>query len=217
MSTIASGNLSRRPPSPGGEVLRLLRPRSEAQTCFCVSVVRSGFAHSMLACQDRETDSSCAPTGFCGHQLPSAAGEVDVYIIAEDKWVTVQPTADPTHAAPGPRSVAGFSHFQSPFPALSNAVAVAYHGERDASNQGHAGAGQFWDDVWVLLKEGDDIHDGWSWQYLDVYSDDHLPEGRGWFPPAAWVDGHGDTRLVLFGGLLSSNERSDELWELEIN
>ncbi|TBU25310.1 hypothetical protein BD309DRAFT_947861 [Dichomitus squalens] len=155
--------------------------------------------------------------GFCGQQLPSAAGEVDIYIIAEDKWVTIQPTADPVHGSPGPRSVAGFAHFQSPFPALSNSVAVLYHGEREASSQGHAGAGQFWDDVWVLLKEGDDVLNGWQWQQLEVYSDDHLPEGRGWFPPAAWVDGHGDTKLVLFGGLLSSNERSDELWELEIN
>ncbi|KAI1793182.1 hypothetical protein LXA43DRAFT_286162 [Ganoderma leucocontextum] len=155
--------------------------------------------------------------GFCGQQLPSAAGEVDVYVISEDKWLTVQPTADPTHGSPGPRSVAGFTHFQSPFPALSNAVAVLYHGERDASSQGHAGAGEFWDDVWVLLKEGDDVLNGWSWQHLEVYSDDHIPEGRGWFPPAAWVDGHDDTKLVLFGGLLSSNERSDELWELEIN
>ncbi|KAI0756257.1 galactose oxidase [Daedaleopsis nitida] len=157
--------------------------------------------------------------GFCGHELP-AAGEVDIYVVSQDKWVTVQPTADPAHGSPGPRSVHGFTPFQSPLPELANAVAVVYHGERDASNAGHAAAGSFWDDVWLLSKEpGGDILAGWAWQRLDVVSedDDHFPEGRGWFPPVSWVDPHGESKVVMFGGLLSDNSRSDELWELEIN
>ena len=161
--------------------------------------------------------SSHSITGFCGHELP-AAGEVDVYIISEDKWITVQPTADPAHGVPGPRSVHGFARYQSPLPELANAVAVLYHGERETSKLGHAGAGDFWDDAWVLSKEpGEDVMAGWTWQKLDVVGDDHLPEGRGWFPPVSWVDDHGDAKVVMFGGLLSSNSRSDELWELEIS
>ncbi|RDX51881.1 hypothetical protein OH76DRAFT_1462928 [Lentinus brumalis] len=155
--------------------------------------------------------------GFCGHELPPA-GEVDVYIISEDRWFTVQPSADPTHGTPGPRSVHGFVHFVSPAPELANGVAVLYHGERDASSLGHAGAGTFWDDIWILSKEpNDDISSGWQWRKPEVVGEDHLPEGRGWFPPISWVDGHDDTKIVMFGGLLSSNDRSDELWELEIN
>lgn len=30
-------------------------------------------------------------------------------------------------------------------------IALLYHGERDASSLGHAGAGAFWDDAWLLL------------------------------------------------------------------
>ena len=37
------------------------------------------------------------------------------------------------------------------------------------------------------------------------------PEPRGWFPSASYVSG-GKTRIVLTGGLLSSNERSGEVW-----
>ena len=38
------------------------------------------------------------------------------------------------------------------------------------------------------------------------------PEGRGWFPSAGFQDEAGETKVVMFGGLLSSNQRSDELW-----
>lgn len=164
-------------------------------------------------------DQTCILTGFCGHELP-AAGELDVYVVSEDRWATVQPIPDPAYGSPGPRSVHGFAPFQSPLPELANAVAVVYHGERDASNAGHAGAGSFWEDVWLLSKEpGEDVLAGWAWQRLDVVSedDDHFPEGRGWFPPVSWVDPHGESKVVMFGGLLSDNSRSDELWELEIN
>ncbi|KAI0737043.1 hypothetical protein C8Q80DRAFT_1215052 [Daedaleopsis nitida] len=120
--------------------------------------------------------------GFCGHELP-AAGEVDIYVVSQDKWVTVQPTADPAHGSPGPRS-------------LANAVAVVYHGERARVTPGTPPP-----------VPGGDILAGWAWQRLDVVSedDDHFPEGRG------------ESKVVMFGGLLSDNSRSDELWELEIN
>lgn len=37
------------------------------------------------------------------------------------------------------------------------------------------------------------------------------PEPRGWFPPASYIR-NGKTRVVLTGGLLSSNERSGQVW-----
>ncbi|CDO73082.1 hypothetical protein BN946_scf185007.g136 [Trametes cinnabarina] len=156
--------------------------------------------------------------GFCGHELPDTPGVVDVYFIAEDKWWTVQPAADPVHGSPGPRSVHGFVRFQSNSEKTSDAVAVLYHGERDASKLGHAGAGSFWDDVWLLTKDPghEDPLSGWGWRKVDI-GGGSAPEGRGWFPSASWVGPNGDTRVILFGGLLSSNTRSDELWELTID
>ncbi|KAF8133238.1 hypothetical protein EV363DRAFT_1162410 [Boletus edulis] len=38
-----------------------------------------------------------------------------------------------------------------------------------------------------------------------------LTDSRGWFPPASYVR-DGKTRIVLTGGLLSSNERSGRVW-----
>ncbi|OJT04461.1 Nitrile-specifier protein 5 [Trametes pubescens] len=155
--------------------------------------------------------------GFSGDELPAVPGSVDVYSIEENKWSTVEPFPDPIHGYPGPRSVHGSSPYQSQAPHLSNAVAILYHGERDASTLGHAGAGTFWDDAWVLAKEpGDSAISGWAWHKVDVGAAD-VPAGRGWFPPASWVDPEGNTRVVMFGGLLSSNTRSDELWELRVD
>ncbi|KAH9858348.1 galactose oxidase [Lenzites betulinus] len=152
--------------------------------------------------------------GFSGQELPATAGSIDVYSIEQDTWWTAQPAPDPSHGSPGPRSVHGFSPFQSP--SQTNALAILYHGERDASTLGHAGAGTFWDDAWVLSKEpGADILSGWAWHKVDVGQTD-VPEGRGWFAPASCVDPDGNSRVLLFGGLLSSNTRSDELWELRI-
>jgi hypothetical protein len=49
-----------------------------------------------------------------------------------------------------------------------------------------------------------------------VPRDAEKPEGRGWFIGASDIDDDGETSVVMFGGLLSSNERSGELWSLMI-
>ncbi|KAH9837280.1 galactose oxidase [Rhodofomes roseus] len=153
--------------------------------------------------------------GFSGCELPKEAGILDMYIVEDDRWVTVAPAADPEHGVPGPRSVHGFQPFQSRSPALSNAIAVLFYGERDASTLGHAGAGTFWNDVWLLSKDkASSDTDGWQWTKVTT-DGSTVPEGRGWFASAEWVE-DGTSRIVMHGGLLSSNERSDELWELQI-
>ncbi|GBE77465.1 hypothetical protein SCP_0103400 [Sparassis crispa] len=162
--------------------------------------------------------------GFSGYELPSEAGSLDVYSIEEDKWFTVQPKADSEHGSPGSRSVHGFAPFQSTSPSLVDAVALLFHGERDASTLGHAGAGTFWHDVWLLTKQkADGVTDGWAWKKAEVTATNatsesilSVPEGRGWLGSTAWVDDKGNSRIVMHGGLLSSNERSDELWELQV-
>lgn len=154
--------------------------------------------------------------GFSGYELPDNAGEMDIYSIENDQWLTVLPKEDATNGVPGCRSVHGFVPFTSSSPDLGNAVALLYHGERDASTLGHAGAGTFWSDLWLLQKDrNSSITHGWEWRKVEVKSD-FAPEGRGWFPSAYWVDSDGETKVVLQGGLLSSNERSDETWLFEI-
>ncbi|KZT72908.1 galactose oxidase [Daedalea quercina L-15889] len=153
--------------------------------------------------------------GFSGYELPKEAGIVDVYVVQDDKWLTVTPTADSEHGVPGARSVHGFQPFKSSSPSLSSALAVLFYGERDASSLGHAGAGTFWNDVWLLSKTNSSSYaDGWQWTKV-ITDSSSAPEGRGWFASAEWLE-DGASRIVMHGGLLSSNERSDELWELQI-
>ena len=156
--------------------------------------------------------------GFSGYELPDVAGDIDIYSIGSDQWYTVKPEPDEVHGVPGPRSVHGFVPFTSASPALQDVVALMYHGERDASTLGHAGAGTFWSDIWLLRKsEMTADTEGWKWSKVEIEEGNSpIPEGRGWFPSASWIDSKGNTQVVLQGGLLSSNDRSDETWLLEI-
>ncbi|KAF8444134.1 hypothetical protein L210DRAFT_3534039 [Boletus edulis BED1] len=75
------------------------------------------------------------------------------YMPSTNTWLTVYPAPDPEHGFPGARSVHGLV----PFVIRTNAtlegipVALLHHGERDASSVGHAGAGVFWNDAWLLV------------------------------------------------------------------
>ncbi|KAI0783334.1 hypothetical protein C8Q75DRAFT_795498 [Abortiporus biennis] len=168
--------------------------------------------------------------GFSGAELPdpSQPGIIDIYSVTSNIWFSsIQPSPDPKHGYPGPRSVHGFTSFSfsSPAPASplhddSQVKAILYHGEKDASSLGHAGAGVFWDDVWVLSHDNSldslSITEGWSWKRLEVVGDEK-PEGRGWFPPSVWKDEETQKdRVVMFGGLVGNNERKGELWVLDV-
>ena len=159
-----------------------------------------------IFCLERK---SIAGLGFAGHELGSD-NTLDIYDIRTDTWRTVVPSADPQHGRPGPRSVHGFVGFSSP--KYPSAVALLYHGEREASKLGHAGAGAFWSDVWLLQETS--TEPGLEWKFVPV--EGKGPEERGWFPAASFTK-DGVTKVVLQGGLLSSNGRSDELWLLEID
>ncbi len=155
---------------------------------------------------------ACPPphiAGFAGEELDT----FDVYDIRADVWRAIAPTPDPEHGSPGPRAVHGFVPFVSR--RHPRALALLYHGERGPSSLGHAGAGDFWDDVW-LLEAGAEGGPELAWKYVQVPRDKPAPAPRGWFPSASW-ESSGETKIVLHGGLLSSNERSDELWLLEID
>lgn len=152
--------------------------------------------------------------GFAGYEL-GADHVLDIYNIASDSWRSVVPAADPIHGYPGPRSVHGFVPCQPT--SSSPAIAVLYHGEREPSSVGHAGAGTFWDDVWLLDYFHSKTPGEFQWRKAVAAEDGEHPEGRGWFPGASYVDEHGYTKVAMFGGLLTSNARSEELWVLEID
>ncbi|KAG1867107.1 hypothetical protein C8R48DRAFT_704240 [Suillus tomentosus] len=143
--------------------------------------------------------------GFAGYQLPtSTPPPLDIYTPSTNSWTTVVPSSDPQQGYPGARSVHGLVPLSTPD---GTGVALLYHGESDASDLGHAGAGKFRDDAWALVwREG-----GLRWKKL-IIEGDSTPEGRGWFPSTSYTAPGGGTRVVLSGGLLTSNERSGEVW-----
>ncbi|KIJ62350.1 hypothetical protein HYDPIDRAFT_94603 [Hydnomerulius pinastri MD-312] len=156
--------------------------------------------------------------GFAGYELPKvtdgATLPLDIYTPSNNTWATIYPAADPDHRFPGPRSVHGLIPFSSPASPGSHEVPVAllYHGEGDASALGHAGAGKFWDDAWLLLASPSSSPASADWKWKKLATAGTKPEGRGWFPSTSYVTPEGKTRVVLTGGLLSSNARSEEVW-----
>jgi hypothetical protein len=127
---------------------------------------RSVFSYVVPPRSQRNT------AGFAGVQLPQVSEgsppPLDIYTPSTDTWTTVYPAPDPEHGFPGPRSVHGLVPFSTgahtntsgPVP-----IALLYHGERDASSLGHAGAGVFWDDAWLLLATSTS---GLRWKKLRV-------------------------------------------------
>jgi len=171
---------------------------------------RGGTALAVVCLRDEEGPAIIRFAGFAGYEL-GADHTLDIYTISSDTWRSVVPAPDSTHGYPGPRSVHGLVSFKSK--SNPDAIALMYYGERDASTLGHSGAGTFWDDIWLLERKG---AEQLSWKKVSSPEGGKSPEARGWFPSASFLDEAGETNVVLFGGLLSSNERSDELWVLKI-
>ncbi|KAI5988251.1 galactose oxidase [Pisolithus marmoratus] len=157
--------------------------------------------------------------GFAGYELPNVVPPpLDVYIPSSNTWLTLTPSPDPVHGYPASRSVCGLIPF---FSSSSTAVdgntnipiALLYYGEKAPSSLGHAGAGEFWDDVWALVASPNPSFENivTEWKKLDTVGPEK-PAPRGWFPSASYVTPEGKTRIVLMGGLLSTNERSGEVW-----
>lgn len=141
--------------------------------------------------------------GFDGKN--EIGGQLDYIDISRDseetaaKWQSVKFDEG---KCPGARSVTGLQvvHIKDePF-------LVAYLGERDASNLGHAGAGVFWNDIWALAltREGEIASE--SWEKCEIESKgEELPE-RGWFAS----DLVGKDQVLVYGGLNARNERESD-------
>ncbi|KAJ3280048.1 hypothetical protein HDU76_009291, partial [Blyttiomyces sp. JEL0837] len=122
--------------------------------------------------------------GFNGSELD------DIWIWKESECVWRKVTVDEKGGKPEPRSVCGFVGLEK------LGKAVLFHGEKDPSASGHAGAGRYASDVW-LLEVRDDATATWT-QCLPgpVANGDIEPSARGWISASAY---EGD-KLVMMGG-----------------
>ncbi|KAF8546816.1 hypothetical protein OG21DRAFT_1501830 [Imleria badia] len=188
------------------------RHRADSLTCTPTTLPPiPTLSSSSFASEDSQNDTP----GFAGIQLPQDTPPLlDIYTPSTNTWSTVSPAPDPEHGFPGARSVHGLVPFiagthANTFETWPVPVALLYHGERDTSSLGHAGAGVFWDDAWLLLAASSALQ--WKKLRIDVThrTGNPAPEPRGWFAPASYVH-DGKTRVVLSVGLLSSNGRSSE-------
>lgn len=83
---------------------------------------------------------------------------------------------------------------------------IVFGGEVEASDQGHAGAGQFSNDLYCFDAQKR------SWHNLQPNNDDtECPESRGWMASTS-IPGRG---IIIHGGVAESNDRLGDLWLLE--
>ena len=156
-------------------------------------------------------------------------GEMDV-IPKTGGWVTEQIPEEAQ--GPGNRSVCGLHAITT---GQGRNYLVLLLGERNASNQGHEGAGQFWNDVWAYQVRpegmtGASVKDAirgavgaktWEGQWAkteiaEASMEDGLhakgPGARGWFASAAVGEAGENASVVLWGGLNEKNEREGDGW-----
>lgn len=137
--------------------------------------------------------------GFDGTK--EQGGTLDVFDPKDGDWTTIPFAAD-DREGPVPRSVCCLLALRI----CGRDSLLTMFGESDPSNLGHQGAGRMLGDIWVF-----DIESG-HWQKV-LPQDGDKPLPRGWFA-ADVVD---DSRVLIQGGLSTSNERLDDVWLLEFN
>lgn len=127
-------------------------------------------------------------------------GSLDVYDVATDTWESIPYQADGVEG-PSARSVGALVGVE----VAGKSLLLYIFGEGQASSQGHAGAGNFWDDVWV--------HQVGSrtpvWNKMSFEGE--RPEARGWFAAAS-----AGASVIIHGGLDTNNERLGDWWELTV-
>jgi Galactose oxidase, central domain len=156
-------------------------------------------------------------------------GKGEMAVIAETgSWEKV--VAEGDNASPGKRSVAGLHPLTT---GQGRNYLLCMLGEKTPSNEGHKGAGEFWDDIWSFqiqptgmtgasLKDaarqmvGAKIAEN-SWARVDVseYSKTDgkapTPSPRGWFA-STYDDDYDRMSVVLWGGIGADNERLGDGW-----
>ncbi|KAF8435314.1 hypothetical protein L210DRAFT_3694324, partial [Boletus edulis BED1] len=106
---------------------------------------------------------------------------LDIYMPSTDTWPTLYPAPD---GFPAAHSVHGLVPFMTSTVANRERIPIAllHHSEKDTSSVGHAGAGVFWANAWLLVVTSTSKSTpSLEWKKLRVEGTD-LPEPRGWFP-----------------------------------
>jgi hypothetical protein len=144
----------------------------------------------------------CRYGGFDGkRELGGQLDYLDVEPSPDGKDAKWQSTTFEEGDCPGPRSVTGLSVVNI----KNEPHLIAYLGERDASNLGHAGAGVFWGDIWALKLSKESGIAAEKWEKVEIEGAESLPE-RGWFAS----DVVSDDRILVYGGLNAKNEREED-------
>lgn len=168
--------------------------------------------------------------GFCGHELGGPLAEYD---IAAGTWsehpCPVIDAADGSvQSEPPARSVYAFHAL--PLNGLHVRiadqdwvpVAILSHGEGEGAPKelGHAGAGKFLSDTWVLVHRSSGGKGQYAWVAPALQPGGAIPEPRGWFASgileADRNDEHTLGQLVLHGGLNEANRRLGDAWVLTL-
>jgi hypothetical protein len=161
--------------------------------------------------------------GFAGHELGS---QLDIFRVETNDWTSIgMPNREGEDGHPLARSV----HALIPVtPPVQNEggqgkkiLALMLFGERGPApaHLGHAGAGQFHQDAWALIRRDDLVSKenpfGLGFEELEQTGEgdaEKVPLARGWFA-AGWseVEGQGG-KVIVHGGLNDQNERLGDCW-----
>ncbi|KAF9421780.1 hypothetical protein BGZ76_003938 [Entomortierella beljakovae] len=151
--------------------------------------------------------------GFNGQEQ----SDLVIYNIPSGEWTQTIPS--PNTPVPGARSV----HAIVPITAKdseSDRLLILF-GEGDPSALGHAGAGNFWGDIWTVTlpkalnhAPGSSLLVNYEKIALEGYqgNSESIPCPRGWFPAHSWND-----KVIVSGGLSSTNERLSDLYLLTLD
>lgn len=130
-------------------------------------------------------------------------GTVDIYSPETNSWASHVYSPD-GRTGPTPRSVSCLL----PICLKDRSFLITLFGERGPSSLGHQGAGKMLSDIWAF-----DIKSK-IWNVVQVIPQgDELPLARGWFGS----DVVGTNAVVVHGGLVESNDRLCDLWNIEFS
>lgn len=161
--------------------------------------------------------------GFAGHEL---GFQLDVFHVDTNEWTSIgMPNREGEEGHPLARSVHALVPVSPPVQIAGEQekkiLALMLFGERGPApaHLGHAGAGQFHQDAWALMRLDDLVSKenpfGLGFEELEQTGEgdaEKVPLARGWFA-AGWseVDGRGG-KVVVHGGLNDKNERLGDCW-----
>jgi hypothetical protein len=162
--------------------------------------------------------------GFAGHELGSS---LDVFHVDTNEWTSIgMPNREGEEGHPLARSVHALIPVTPPVQVGGGGegkkiLALMLFGERGPApaHLGHAGAGQFHQDAWALIRQDDLVSKenpfGFRFEELEQTGEgdaEKVPLARGWFA-AGWsaVKGQGG-KVVVHGGLNDQNERLGDCW-----